>query len=145
MHLLNAPANRIGGTSPWERNIISGNTSTGINTFYLDPTGVQIVGNFIGTDVTGTTRIPNTRAGIEFNTGSGHRVGGPTAGERNLLSGNAGLGITVQGSSGQTEIIGNWIGLDRNGGALSNSGVAFASRHQQRHPRQPHLRQSPRH
>lgn len=54
--------------------------------------GVQIDGNYIGTDVTGTSALPNTYCGIEIEQSSsdGAIVGGTTPGERNVISGNTG-------------------------------------------------------
>jgi len=79
----------IGGTSPGAGNLISGN-AVGIRSG-----GATIQGNFIGTDITGKIAIPNSRAGIS---GSG-TFGGTTPGAGNLISGNAGPGIQMEGVS----------------------------------------------
>jgi trimeric autotransporter adhesin len=118
----------IGGAEPGARNIISGNSSAGITTFYPDPQHLRILGNYIGTDVTGTRALPNNN-GVVFNTGSGHQVGGSSPGEGNVISGNKSSGIVVTGGSQMTRILGNRIGVDINGGVLSNSsaGVIIGS------------------
>ncbi len=129
--LIDASDVLIGGSAPGARNILSGNFGGGVVTVFGEPQAVQVVGNFIGTDVTGTRAVPNTSgAGISFNTGANHRIGGTTVAERNLISGNASYGISLGSpGGGQTRILGNWIGLDRNGAALSNSssGVLIGS------------------
>ena len=60
--LLNEAYNRVGGSSPPQRNLISGNNSSGIA---LRTTGSDFIqGNLIGTDRTGTKLLPNDGAGI---------------------------------------------------------------------------------
>jgi len=111
----------IGGSVPGARNVIAGNSGSGINTFYGAPERLTVIGNFIGVDVTGTRRLANA-AGIVFNTGSGHRVGGPTAVEGNIIAGNGNAGVTISSlSGGQMQILGNRIGVDRNGALLTNA------------------------
>jgi CSLREA domain-containing protein len=75
-----------------------------------------IAGNYVGTDVTGTIALGNTR-GVSLG-GSNNRVGGTTLADRNLLSGN-GDGLHVAG--GPHTIEGNFIGTDAAGtAALGN-------------------------
>jgi hypothetical protein len=51
---IEASANNIiGGTTAWDRNIISGNLANGIAVIGASATGNVIQGNYIGTDVTG--------------------------------------------------------------------------------------------
>jgi CSLREA domain-containing protein len=83
--------------------------------------GNHIEGNFIGTDVTGNLRLPNS-VGLIVNT-SLNTVGGVTAGTRNVISGNNGTGIefNVGGITGNI-IEGNYIGVNAAGTAqLGNS------------------------
>ncbi|HEX2117793.1 MAG TPA: hypothetical protein VHF91_01300, partial [Acidimicrobiales bacterium] len=120
---ITAGNNRIGGADPLDRNVISDN-DTGV---YSDSTTVQnvILGNYIGTDSSGTTAMGNG-TGIELDD-SPATIGGTTPGARNLISGNffAGFGATgieVFNSSG-TVIQGNFIGTDATGTQrLGNSG-----------------------
>ena len=122
-------------------NLISGNPSGGIQ---IDEslTGVTtITGNFVGTDVTGTLKIPNsTNSGILIHTTSataqvvvggatGTTPGGSCTGSCNLVSGNDPFGIYAFGS-GPVSIVNNFIGTDVTGTvALGNDpgGVVLAA------------------
>src|SRR4029079_8979482 len=71
--LLNGINNTIGDTTALGRNIISGNSADGIFLFGSS-SGNTILGNYIGTDVTGTTALPNSTAGIWVDTGSNNTI-----------------------------------------------------------------------
>jgi hypothetical protein len=116
----------VGGTSPAQRNVISGNALAGI---LANADGALVAGNYIGTDATGTHAVPNA-AGIQF--GGPHTnslVGGTAPGAANLISGNLfgiGLGAAPHGIfSGFTEgviVQGNLVGTAANGvDALGNN------------------------
>src|SRR5262249_45346111 len=78
-------------------------------------------GNFVGTDVTGTVSRPNGGGGIDISQSDANTIGGLTAPERNLISGNGGAGIVIAGSTNLIE--GNFIGPDSTGAAgLANAG-----------------------
>jgi len=132
-----APKNTIGGTSSGLRNVISGNdsfglaiggvTSSGQNEFTGHENIVQ--GNYIGTDATGMADLGNSEAGIEIGFSNKNMIGGTAAGARNVISGNDGTGIDIQGVGGQpvsgTENIvqGNLIGTNAFAtAAVGNSG-----------------------
>jgi CSLREA domain-containing protein len=74
--------------------------------------GNQIVGNYIGTDVTGEAAAGNG-VGVHVFAGSGHLIGGPTAEDRNVISGN-GTNIFFDPGSRST-VRGNYIGTDDDG------------------------------
>ncbi len=91
--------------------------------------GNTIAGNYIGTDVTGTVDLGNGSAGIYLFSAQNNTIGGTTAADRNLISGNQGSGILRQGSNGGNLIQGNYIGTDVTGTLdLGNTqnGIAFA-------------------
>lgn len=72
-----------------------------------------VEGNFLGTDPLGAASLPNG-TGVVVN-GSSSVVGGTTLSSRNLISGNTGAGIKLQGSD--STIQGNLIGTDTTGDA----------------------------
>ncbi len=115
----------IGGTQPEMRNIISGSD---LGIIISDPNTYQnsVIGNYIGTDITGTRAIPNN-TGLTIWTVSFNRVGGTAPGESNLISGNQ-TGINLNGY-GVTDniILGNTIGLDSSGEKLllNNTGISI--------------------
>jgi uncharacterized membrane protein len=63
--------------------------------------GTRVIGNKIGTDVTGAVAIPNTgqigvgSAGVGVGQSTGTQIGGPAAGDGNLISGNQEYGVSV--------------------------------------------------
>ena len=115
--------NRIGGTSPEDKNIISANRDDGVSIIVHGSHNI-VVGNYIGTDVSGTVGLENGAVGVIVWMGSSHNVI-----EGNLISGSndwAGVVISDWGSSYNT-VVGNLIGTDASGmQALGNrwTGVA---------------------
>jgi hypothetical protein len=90
-----------GGLIEITKNVISG--GGGIATGEISR--VEIRGNFIGTDVTGTFAVPNHGNGIAVLFDS--QIGGPDPGDGNLISGNLGYGVFVgAGASIQNNLIG---------------------------------------
>ena len=85
----------------------------------FSPSGnsLTIQGNWIGVDAAGTTAAGNAKSGIWLSSASatGHTVGGTSATQRNVLSGNTGFeGVAINGGSGHT-IQGNYIGHECDG------------------------------
>jgi hypothetical protein len=109
-----SPANTIGGPTPKQRNLISGNVDgIGIEGRYSNASANVIQGNFIGTNVTGRVALGNDSVGLRNSFAANTRIGGPTAGDRNVISGNK-TGIALGGSSGVV-VEGNYIGVDVTG------------------------------
>jgi hypothetical protein len=131
IQLTNVTGAIIGGTHPDLRNVISGNTQYGI--IASGGTAHVIQGNYVGTNLHGTAAIPNatgmstTAAGIWI--GSSHtQVGGGTSGAGNVISGNKGYGVRIQGSSAtHNRVQGNLIGTNPTGtfAVANDSGVAI--------------------
>ena len=115
----NVGENNIGVPSK-ASNVISGNTVTGIR--ILNGTGLKVQNNLIGTSPDGLSAIPNLDNGIDIG-GPDNLIGGSSAGERNIISGNGQYGIqlrNVLGSASGNIIQGNFIGTNISG----NSAIA---------------------
>ena len=121
--------NVIGGATAGARNVISGNTSTGISINTASASGNQVSGNIVGANMTGTAALPNGGGGISFsNAAANNLIGGLTAAHRNLISGNTGVGVQFNSSSSNNTIQGNFIGTDATGAAAlpnTSDGVLF--------------------
>lgn len=126
----NSAGNRLGGDTPAARNVISGNMGSGI---LIDGTGSvsnTVMGNFIGTDLTGTAARPNGEHGIRVQYGSGTVIGGTEPSARNVISGNVYSGVFLAYFSGSSRVLGNFIGTDATGAlplANGNHGVLIES------------------
>ncbi len=111
--------NRIGGTTPDARNLVSGNAMFGI--YLQNATGTLIAGNYIGTNYQGLSALPNTIA-IYLENSSTNTIGGTGVSARNILSGNTQVGIFLLYDTHDNLIKGNFIGLAADTtGALGNS------------------------
>ena len=87
-------------------NLISGNRNEGL---YISGGTNVVQGNFVGTDLDGTSKLGNNQ-GIELFT-DGNTIGGAKPGEGNVISGNKSSGIRLQRSDSNI-IQGNLIGTD---------------------------------
>ncbi|NSW45807.1 MAG: T9SS type A sorting domain-containing protein [Bacteroidales bacterium] len=116
-----ANSNIIGGNTALDRNIISGNIEIGVYIEAADSN--KITGNYIGPDVTGTNkvRIPDVNGndsliqgnGVEFNIVAKYNIlGGPSYGERNIISGHKVYGVVYYGHCNNNTTINNFIGTD---------------------------------
>ncbi len=106
----------VGGTEPAQRNVISGNSSSGVD--QLSGTLV-LQSNFIGIDATGTAALPNSSSNVSLLAGAA-TVGGlaltPGTPPGNVLSGSLGAGVHI-GASGIVKVQGNLIGTNATGTA----------------------------
>jgi hypothetical protein len=110
---------RIGGTAPADRNVISCN-GTGIQFFPDNAAENAVLGNYIGTDISGTLPRGNTFHGIMVQSGR-NTLGGPNLAGRNVISANQ-SGIYILGSA-DNRIYANYIGTDVSGTLdLGNTG-----------------------
>ncbi len=112
-----AQNNTIGGSTPGERNVISGNGSYGIDINGSGTTGNTISGNYIGTDVGGTTNLGNNYDGVIISSDAqNNTIGGSTPSERNVISGNGWSGVSINGNNTTDNVVsGNYIGTDVGG------------------------------
>ena len=112
-------SNTIGGSSVGAENLISGNDNHGILIQGASAASNQILGNFIGTDVDGVLKIRNGDGGILIDDAPWNVIGGSTAGDRNLISGNTGYGVLISGTGAfSNSVSGNYIGTTRQGTVL---------------------------
>jgi titin len=116
-----ATDNLVGGDEPAERNIISGNGGSAVSISGSGTTSNTVSGNYVGVDVSGTAALGNGGNAVHIYDGAAYNViGGGTAGERNVISGND-YGAVINGGH-HNRIAGNYLGLDSSGTApLGNS------------------------
>ena len=92
-------------------------------------TGNTVSGNYIGTDASGTADLGNSYSGVAIRgAAQNNTIGGDTAGERNVISGNGEAGVWIYDNGTMSNTVsGNYIGTDANGTAvLSNIGDGVA-------------------
>jgi hypothetical protein len=119
-----ASFNRIGGPEAWERNIISGNKNAGvvISSYIGHTIGNKVIGNFIGTDVSGTSDLGNGWTGVSLELGAFNNTV-----KDNLVSGSNWGGIAGDVGTSYNAIIGNLVGTDASGTqALGNRWAGIA-------------------
>ena len=123
-----ATSNRIGGSTPSARNIISGNQTSGIRITGAGTNNNLVAGNYVGVDATGAAALPNTAEGILVDGGlSGNVIGASGVGlaevaERNIISGNGTTGVRFFGGSANV-VAGNFIGTNAAGTAAIGNGA----------------------
>ena len=119
----------IGGTTATARNVISGNTATGVSLFNTGTTGDLVEGNYIGTDATGTAALANSY-GLYRQRGEQHHRRYHRRRRGNVICGNPHRRrLHGSGASGNL-VAGNYVGTDATGTAIiagSNYGVEVAS------------------
>ncbi len=109
--------------------VLSNNGSYGV--YIVDPgtTGNVVEGSFIGTDATGSYRLPNYDGVIIQNGAADNLIGGTTTGTGDVISGNNWEGVDISGSGTDGNVVeGDDIGLNAAGTmALPNaeSGVGI--------------------
>lgn len=99
------------------------NRSKGNGIIMTNGNGNTIVGNYIGTDVSGTIAAPNAIDGVGTITAN-NIIGGTTAADRNVISGNTGNGVGITNQAAQNNVVqGNYIGTSKDGtAAIPNNG-----------------------
>ena len=121
-------SNVIGSGEAGGGNLISGNADSAV--VVMGSTETTVAGNLIGTDVTGQVALPNhptngpRKAAVLIDNASQSLVGGAAAAERNVISGNDGIGVKITGTLNQvgSTVMGNYIGVTADGAsALGNT------------------------
>lgn len=114
---MGAHDNTIGGSVAGARNVIA---ASGANGIQIEGTGTDnnvVQGNFIGTDATGELDRGNTSDGVRIGNGAqSNTIGGTAPEARNIISGNDGDGVDIQGNGTTGNVVqGNYIGTDDDG------------------------------
>jgi hypothetical protein len=122
---------QLSGSYCWvigDDNVIKGLAINRYEQYGLGVTGDDntIVGNYMGTDATGSSDVSATdRAIMLANTAERNTIGGPNEADRNLISGVGG-GIDMYGASTTGNVIqGNYFGTDRTGTAPVPNGYGI--------------------
>ena len=136
---VHGDGNRIGGNTVGDRNVISGNTAAGVTicagcltTDSVSAANNKVLGNFIGTDLTGKSARGNQDGIVVVGTSpfgsgvftgaSGTIIGGPTRAHGNVISGNTRHGVFLHDGPSGTRLGGNLIGLNAAGTAALPNG-----------------------
>ena len=118
-----AADNTVGGPGP-ERNVISGNSNSGVLVVDATTTGNVVQGNFIGSNASASAAFPNGGDGVAIQTGAnGNVIGGTVAGTKNVIAFNVARGVSVESGTGNS-VLGNTISFNGNLGIdLGPAGV----------------------
>lgn len=116
IYIYNGVDNTIGGSTQAERNVISGNSDYGVTLAAASCSGNEVIGNYIGLDVTGSAALGNGTAGVEIRFGANNNIiGTGIPGEGNVISGNQN-GISIRQADTDLNVVsGNFIGTDATG------------------------------
>jgi hypothetical protein len=120
-----ANTNTIGGTTAAARDVISSNLQSGVVITGVGTRFNVIEGDYLGTDPTGLVELSNRLDGVDILSGaSSNLVGGTVAAARNVISGNAALGLYIADSGTTNNLVaGNFIGVDATGGRVLRNGL----------------------
>jgi titin len=128
--LFGVVGNTVGGTAAGARNVLSGNAESGVFIWGPGCTSNTVLGNFIGTDITGKLAIPNLTNGVTIYNVVENTIGGIGPGAGNVISGNQQDGVLLYIFAANNYVEGNYIGVDATGtNALGNAwdGVTMES------------------
>ena len=125
-----SPGNTIGGTTAAARNVISGNSGSGVLIDGAAAVGNAVRGNHIGVNASNSGAIANGASGVLIqNAAASNSIGGTAAGSANVIAGNGANGVSITGASAGNAILGNSItgntnlGIDLGGdGVTANNG-----------------------
>jgi hypothetical protein len=123
----NAHGNTIGGTL---RSVIPQNTFSGNKRYGVEITGWAhnnlVFRSYIGTEILGRTALGNSRGGVLISGNAlANAIGNFTHRPSNLISGNTGRGVTLLSGTRLNRVVNNYIGRNRFGMPLPNTGGAI--------------------
>lgn len=121
IHIFNSPSNEI------RNNVISNSLGDGIGIEGSASSSNVIVGNTIGLDEQGDSRVANRR-GIFINGAPNNRIGNGTAAGRNVIGGSRLENVLIANVTATgNQVRGNYIGLQRSGeDVVDNAGDGVA-------------------
>ena len=120
-----AADNTIGGTVTGSRNVISGNTNSGVELSQSGTTGNVVLGNDIGTNAAGNAGLANLFGVLIGGGASQNTIGGTLASAANVLSGNTNYGVAIANSGSSGNLIeGNYVGTDATGNTAVPNGLS---------------------
>ena len=91
----------------------------------------RVFATFVGTNVFGEAALPNQRGGVLIsNQAYKNRIGKGQLDPANIISGNAGNGVTMRKRTVKNRLINSYVGVDRLGGPLPNTGMAVVNQNQ---------------
>lgn len=123
LYVLDSPSNTIGGTTAAARNVISGNTASGVYILGATATSNVVSGNYVGTNAAGTSAVANQVNGVWLEAAPNNTIGGTTAGAGNVISGNTNHGLWLFSTTNGTQVQGNRIGTNAAGTAAVPNAV----------------------
>ncbi len=110
----------------------AGSSVLGLNVRNFQFNGIQFIGSpnmtvqscLIGTDLTGTVDLGNGQNGVQVEVGADNTlIGGSNPCDRNIISGNNGVAITLN-QSDNCVVSGNYMGVDITGTSALGNGFA---------------------
>ncbi len=122
---IESSANLVGGQDTLARNLISGNTNSGIYVYGAAASNNVVQGNYIGVDFSGSLALGNGYAGISISNAPANTIGGPAPGAGNIISANSLDGLSLAGKTATaTTIQGNYLGTDVSGSKPLGNGLS---------------------
>jgi hypothetical protein len=122
-------SNWVGGPVPGARDVISGNFDAGVLISEGQTNRNVVAGDYLGTDATGRTALPNGEGVLVQDGAWDNTIGGTDPGDRDVISGNSRDGVRIDGSgTGENTVQGDYIGTDASGTAPLPNGDPKAAR-----------------
>ena len=122
--VVGAPATTVGGAFAGARNVISGNSASGVDITGAGTSSNIVMENEIGTNAVGTVAVANPIGVLIEQGASGNIIGGTEMAARNILSGNFSAGVELTGTDTSGNVVGgNFIGTSASGASPVSNGT----------------------